>query len=133
MLTEAALICLTLNTYHEARGESITGQYAVVHVVRNRAKYNPENVCKVVFAPYQFSWTITVPGENYAVFNRLLHITKLAWESPADITHGATHYHVRPGCPGGVRPYWTAKMKVTVRIGCHIYYRKKSWISFRLN
>ena len=125
MLTEAALICLVLNVEHETKGESMLGQYAVVHVTRNRAKYNPDNVCKEVFKPYQFSWTIKMPGDTASDFPKYAHIAKMAWDSPADITIGATHYHVRPGCPGGVRPYWIAKMKKTVTIGCHNFYRSK--------
>ena len=125
MSLEAALVCMALNLHHEGRGESLTGQYAIVHTTRNRAKYNPDNVCKVVFAHKQFSWTVQMPGHDSNGFEKSLHIAKLAWESPADVTHGATHYHVRPGCPGGVRPYWTAKMRETVRIGCHIYYRSR--------
>ena len=124
MLTEAALICLVLAVEHEAKGESLLGQYAIVHTIRNRSKYNPKNVCKVVFAPYQFSFTIKFPGDTAKDFPKYAHIAKMAWDSPADVTHGADHYHVRPGCPGGVRPFWTRKMKKTVQIGCHTFYRK---------
>ena len=122
---DTAYLCLALNVSKEARGEPLLGQYAVVHVVRNRAKYNLDNVCKVVFAPYQFSWTITMPSDDLQSLNRSYAIAKLAWDSPADVTKGATHYHVRPGCPGGVRPSWTRKMRKTVQIGCHIFYRRK--------
>ena len=124
MSLEAALICLALNDIHEARGETLLGRYAVVHTARNRAKYNPDNVCKVIFANQQFSWTIKMPGHDSHQFEKSLHRVHMAWLAQ-DMTHGATHYHVRLGCPGGVRPYWAAKMKETVRIGCHIYYRKK--------
>lgn len=118
-------LCLALNSYHEARGESLTGQYAVTHVVRNRAKYDIDQACKVIYDKYQFSWTITVPPNDPRALERHLHLAKLAWDSPADVTKGATHYHVRPGCPGGVRPSWTRKMRKTVQIGCHIFYRRK--------
>ena len=120
MSLEAAIICAALNLIYEARGESLTGQYAVVHVTRNRAKYNPDNVCKVVFAHKQFSWTITMPGHSGGDFEKALHIAKLAWESPGDVTYGATHFHA-----AHIRPYWAASMKRTVRIGNHIFYRKR--------
>ena len=120
MSLDAAHLCLALNLYHEGRGESYTGQYAIVHVVRNRAKYNLENVCKVVFKPYQFSWTITMPPDNQRGLERALHISSLAWDSPADVTYGATHYHA-----AHIKPYWAAQMRVTARIGNHIFYRKK--------
>ena len=124
MSLEAAIICAALNLKHEARGEPLLGQYAVVHVVRNRAKYNPDRVCKVVLAHKQFSWTINMNGHNSHQFEKSIHIAHMAWQSQ-DVTQGATHYHVRPGCPGGVRPYWITKMVKTVQIGCHIFYRQK--------
>ena len=123
MSLEAAIICSALLINHEARGESIPGQYAVVHTARNRAKYNPDNMCKVVFASYQFSWTIKMPGHSSQEFEKALFIAQRAWASQ-DITYGSTHYHVRSGCPGGVKPYWTAKMKKVATIGCHIFYRE---------
>ena len=125
MLTEAALICLVLAVEHESKGEPLLGQYGVVHTIRNRAKYNPERVCKVVFEPFQFSFTIKMPGDTARDFPKYAHIAKMAWDSPADVTNGATYYHVRRGCPGEVRPYWASKMKRTITIGCHNFYRSK--------
>lgn len=120
MSLEAAILCAALNLHHEARGEPLVGQYAIVHATRNRAKWNPDNVCKVVFARKQFSWTNTMPGLSSSNdFEKAIHIAKMAWDSPADITKGATHYHA-----DNIRPYWAAKMKVTVKIGHHIFYRK---------
>ena len=45
--------CMTANIYHEARGESLKGQYAVAHVVMNRIHHEqfPNSVCEVVFQP----------------------------------------------------------------------------------
>ena len=36
MLLETALVCLSLNIYHEAKNQSIVGQAAVAEVVMNR-------------------------------------------------------------------------------------------------
>ena len=54
--------CMTANIYHEARGESIKGQYAVAHVTMNRVHHEqfPDTVCEVVFQPKQFSWSHTI-------------------------------------------------------------------------
>ena len=123
MSLEAAIICAALMIHHEARGETIPGQFAVVHAARNRAKYNPDKFCKVSFAHKQFSWTLTMPGHNSDEFEKALFIAQRAWASQ-DITYGATHFHVRLGCSGGVKPYWTAKMKKTVTLGCHNFYRR---------
>lgn len=49
---------LSLNIYHEAQGEPVYGQVAVGHVTLNRCYKRDQTVEQVVFAPYQFSWTI---------------------------------------------------------------------------
>jgi len=53
------LLCLSLNIYHEARGESIETQEAVAAITMNRtrSKEYPSNVCKVIYEPKAFSWT----------------------------------------------------------------------------
>lgn len=57
--TPAELDCLTRNIYHEARGEQAEGQYAVANVTINRLKSGKwgNNICDVVYAKKQFSWT----------------------------------------------------------------------------
>jgi spore germination cell wall hydrolase CwlJ-like protein len=57
--TPAELTCLTRNIYHEARGEDETGQYAVANVTLNRLKSGKwgNDICQVVYAKKQFSWT----------------------------------------------------------------------------
>ena len=58
-MLSAAVICLALNIYHEARGEPIEGQRAVASVTLNRTLDPrwPSTVCGVVYDPQQFSWT----------------------------------------------------------------------------
>ena len=64
MILETALICLSLNIYHESRGEPIVVQQAVAQVTMNRAQQDPQNVCKEVFRPYQFSWANKLSKET---------------------------------------------------------------------
>ena len=52
-----AVLWLAINLYHEARSEPVEAQVAVVHVVMNRADWNPENVKTVIMKRKQFSWT----------------------------------------------------------------------------
>ena len=50
------LHCLSLNVYHEARGEPIQGQLAVAYVTMNRlvsGRY-PDSICNVVWQDRQF-------------------------------------------------------------------------------
>lgn len=119
-LADAALICAALNLYHEGRGEPLLGQVGIVHVVRNRAKDNPANVCKVVYAYKQFSWTLTNPQvTDLKKFDQILHTTVIAWQF-SDITSGSNHYH-----HVSIRPYWIHKMKYTMTLGTHRYYRSQ--------
>jgi N-acetylmuramoyl-L-alanine amidase len=67
MSIENALLCLALNVYHEARGETVEGQVAVAMVTMNRAGWDTRNVCPTVYKPRQFSWThrdAQPPGET---------------------------------------------------------------------
>ena len=59
MLLETALVCLSLNIYHEAKNQSIVGQAAVAEVVMNRVADHrfPNTVCEVVKqGPVRESW-----------------------------------------------------------------------------
>jgi spore germination cell wall hydrolase CwlJ-like protein len=134
-MISAALMCLAMNVYHEARSEPMIGQYAVAHVVVNRVqstKY-PNDVCAVVHQGFhkgkhrcQFSWycdgkSDRVPegSENW------VRAQMVAWEMMREgrfrgITEGATHYHATY-----VSPRWRSDrgMDLIGRIGSHIFYR----------
>ena len=58
--TPADVECLTKNIYYEAGVEDQTGKYAVAHVTVNRVKTGKwgTDICKVVYARAQFSWTL---------------------------------------------------------------------------
>jgi len=53
--------CMAENLIYEAADQGVIGQRLVMEVMLNRLKagYTPEDVCNVVYAPYQFSWTST--------------------------------------------------------------------------
>lgn len=55
--------CLAENIYHEARGEPVSGQLAVAHVVLNRVEDSrfPDTICAVVRQPNQFHWVARKP------------------------------------------------------------------------
>ena len=114
--------CLARNIYFEARNQPIKGQEAVAHVTLNRLKSGKHgnSICKVVYQPHAFSWTLNsrskmneIKAETLAreiAFNTLLGNTK-------DPTHGATHYHATY-----VTPYWSKKLEKKVKISSHIFY-----------
>lgn len=117
--------CLAENIYHEARGESITGQVAVAAVTLNRVadKRWPNTVCEVVHQRWQFSWTeakvfVFPHGRAYP---QAVLIAKMALGGLiVDPTFNATHYHATWLKPP---PQWAPKFEVTAIIGQHIFYR----------
>ena len=126
MILEAALLCLALNIFHEARGETILGQYAVAQVTMNRAGWDQSRVCKVVYASRQFSWThqparhrkpSRVDPESW---EKAQVIARVTLERPGlmnVLVKDADHYHATY-----VRPKWRKGMTRTARIGRHIFY-----------
>ena len=131
MIIATALMCLSLNLYHEARGEPILGRYAVALVTLNRAKQDHETVCREVFKHKQFSWATgvrKVPGGWHIPahlhpkeadawwYAKVIAKTTLAGRMP-DFTGGSTHYHATY-----VRPYWASAMVEVRTIGLHRFY-----------
>lgn len=133
----AAMMCLALNIYHEARGEPFAGQQAVAHVTMNRAEGNYKNVCDVVAKPKQFSWTgkqfgfvksykkgqfvLTAKGKptDEEAWNQA---RKIAFDTlrgrNKDFTSGATYYHAKT-----VKPDWSKSFRLVMTIGQHKFYR----------
>jgi spore germination cell wall hydrolase CwlJ-like protein len=127
--------CLAMNIYHEARSESLAGQYAVADVVLNRVESNrfPDTVCEVVHQARlwegypvrnkcQFSWycdgKTDTPSEMDAWYRSLSVATQmLSVGKYRGLTEGATHYHT-----DYVDPFWNESMILIGGIGDHIFY-----------
>ena len=143
MLLETAFICLALNTYHEAKNQSLVGQIATAQVVMNRVedKRFPNTICEVVKqGPPRPSWED--PKKEYPIKHRCQFSwycdgkddtpkNEKAWRKAQDVaflviydkikldvTEGATHYHATY-----VKPSWAKTKKRTTRIEKHIFYR----------
>lgn len=135
LLIGAAEHCMALNIYHEARSESLAGQFAVADVVLNRMKSKdyPDTVCGVVkearmWDGYpvrnkcQFSWYCDgkpdKPTEKDAWYRSLDVAQDIMYDNKfRGITEGATHYHTHY-----VNPRWNRNMKLIGTIGDHIFY-----------
>jgi N-acetylmuramoyl-L-alanine amidase len=115
--------CMSLNLYHEARGENILGIIAVGNVVLNRVKLKNESICEIVYANKQFSWTNNLHKKvlpaSLKTFDFIAY--KIINNNFKDFSKGAKWYHSTSIKP----PSWTKKMIVTVRIGNHIFYKEK--------
>lgn len=119
-MLSAALLCLSLNVFHESRGEPLEGQLAVAYVTHHRAAGKPKNYCQVVYAPGQFSWTANKPktDKSSEEWKRAVAVAKSFRYFP-DETNGATFYHAT-----SVSPKWRhSKFKVK-KIGQHVFYKE---------
>ncbi|MCO6382735.1 MAG: cell wall hydrolase [Vannielia sp.] len=122
--------CLAEALYHEARGETVKGQFAVAEVILNRAssKAFPSTVCGVIHQGtgkrYQCQFTYTCDGYSDAIRERGAYerVAKIAWlmlnGAPRTLTGGATYYHTT-----AVRPSWSRRFTRTAQIGVHRFYR----------
>ncbi len=124
--------CLARALYHEARGESIEGQFAVAEVILNRvdSPIFPSSVCGVVNqgasgaanGRCQFSFAcdgnpLTMREvEARALARRIAHLMYAG--APRTLTSGATHFHTTQ-----VAPRWSRVFDRVARIGAHVFYR----------
>lgn len=151
MVLSTALLCLALNVYHEARGESFKGQVAVADVTMNRSYKTGESVCQIVSAYKQFSWLNgsftpiwkwdkghkvvvdqrldpnwikkSTPDESEEWENAKLAAHMALYHMIPDVTHGSTYYHAVY-----VNPKWKHEKVRVAEIGQHIFYRNKKQV-----
>ena len=121
--------CLARAIYFEARGESIKGQAAVAEVILNRvdSPLFPHSICGVVnqggSGGCQFSFTCDGRadsiGDRTAWYVAEKVASALIAGAPRGLTEGATYFHTP-----SVRPSWSKRFDMTVRIGSHYFYRQ---------
>lgn len=133
VVPESELMCLALNDYFEARGESFGGRMAVAQVVLNRAMDNrfPSKICDVIKQNKtrskhrcQFSWYCD--GRSDVPYNSLawrwslkIAVAVLQKDSNfVDPTEGALWYHA-----AFVNPDWAQRLAISTIVGEHIFYK----------
>lgn len=129
-VNDRQLMCLAKNIYYEAGGESDKGKAAVAHVTLNRANSSmfPESICGVVYqknrGTCQFSWVCqrkAYPKTLSERWQESLQIAKQALKGHvSDPTNGALFFHATY-----VSPSWSRTLRRTIRIGNHIFYKKR--------
>lgn len=132
MFLSTALMCLSMNIFHESRGEPLEGRIAVANVTMTRAKNDARNVCRVVLKRKQFSWTLhtkKVGGKTWVnpapiakepvAWAKAVILAQFAlWGLLPERVDNATHFHtVR------VSPYWKDHYVMVAQIGDHIFYK----------
>ncbi|GGF37287.1 hypothetical protein GCM10011321_30330 [Youhaiella tibetensis] len=134
-LADGERLCLTQAIYHEARGESEQGQWAVANVIINRAFSSrfPSTICGVVFQnaqsgkhQCQFSFACdgrSDMGTERRAWKRSMEIADAAFaefqqgKRPGVVPKSALYYHTT-----SVSPNWSATFSRVAAIGAHIFY-----------
>lgn len=123
--------CLQEAIYHEARGETIAGQFAVAEVILNRVDLPsyPDSVCGVVHQnahrsnACQFSYACNGRSRAMSESGARAIAARIAQVmlsgAPRELTDGATHFHTT-----AVRPVWSRRFAQTAQIGTHLFYRE---------
>lgn len=115
--------CLTKNIYYEAADEGRQGKYAVANVTLNRLEEGKwgNDICKVVYAKKQFSWTLrkklpkpdkTVWEESKQIAIEVLEGTRVFGLEDSLFYH-ATYINL---------PKWANPAEHVLTIGRHMFY-----------
>ena len=113
--------CIAKAVYAEARGESREGQRAIAHVILNRMRDNDMTACEVISSRGQFTYDHRFKVTEKEAYHAAQDIAREALEGEKDPTHGAISFHIKK-----VHPCWDSKMKRTVTIGHHYFYRERN-------
>ena len=129
----ASLACLARNVYFEARGEPITGQFAVAEVTMNRkaSRLFPRTVCEVV---YQKSWDPIrkrqVAAFSWTEFGTMPEPRGEEWQRAQQVARAVYYNRYQPQLQGAlyfhatyIRPEWAKEKRRIARIGRHVFYR----------
>jgi len=122
--TPADRDCLTKNIYYEAGVEKVEGKYAVANVTINRLKSGKygKNICEVVYAKKQFSWTNQkkLPKPNPAVWaeSREVAVNALNGARVKNLDK-SMFYHATY-----VKPKWVDNNHYVTQIGQHKFYNQ---------
>ena len=136
-LSKAEKECLVQNVYHEARGESIKGQIAVVYTTLNRSlsetrKYGAtNNICDIVKAPNAFSWYDgTVKAiTNPTAWNKAVAVVEsvlVSYSLQNSPVKDATHYVNKKKATAKAKWWKSKKMVQLAQLDNHEFYKQKN-------
>lgn len=133
--TQKEFDCLARNIYYEAGVENFVGKVAVAQVTINRVKTGAwgKNICKVVYAKDQFSWT--KDKKRAWLQNR-----GPAWEESKLAASQVLHYGIRVKPlkkalfyhADYVKPHWSDNTKRITKLGQHIFYTQAKDTNIKL-
>lgn len=135
--TEKDVDCLARNIFYEAGVEDQLGKYAVAQVTLNRVKANYKkwgnNICSVVYAPKQFSWT-SVKKRAWVkpkgkLWEESVHVARAVLDVGIRVRplKKALFYHT-----DYVNPKWKDESKQITQIGAHIFYTQSKGSTIKI-
>ena len=126
-ITEREKTCLIRNVFYESNSEPYLGKIAVAQVTWNRVKYGKwgKDICKVVYAPGQFSWTVEPHKRNSRIGGKGWEDTIQAVEDFINGTRVAKLENSMFFHASYVRPNWHTWADRIKQIGNHIFYELK--------
>lgn len=119
--------CLTRNVFYESRGEPYWGKIAVAQVTWNRVKHGKwgQDICRVVHAPGQFSWTVEphkrtspIGGPGWA--DTMQAVEDFVNGVRVEKLENSMYFHA-----SYVKPNWHTWADRVKQIGNHIFYALK--------
>jgi N-acetylmuramoyl-L-alanine amidase len=144
-MLSSAVICLALNIYFEARGESLLAQTAVAYATTNRLEekgFSESQMCKLVWEKGQFSWTRHLKfydkpaDEEYVLSKQFMKGHKIResyeWNESIELSKKVLKKEISN--PIGkannfhdltVEPRWSRKFKFIKKIGVFKFYQEK--------
>jgi spore germination cell wall hydrolase CwlJ-like protein len=126
-ITEREKTCLIRNVFYESGSEPYLGKIAVAQVTWNRVKYGQwgQDICRVVYAPGQFSWTVETHKRNSRIGGPGWEDTIQAVEDFINGTRVARLENSMFFHASYVKPNWHKWADRIKQIGNHIFYELK--------
>jgi spore germination cell wall hydrolase CwlJ-like protein len=127
VITARERTCLVRNVFYEAGGEPYEGKIAVAQVTWNRLRSGAwgRDLCGVIHAPNQFSWTRDTVKRNRPLNGAQVAAVQTAVDDflsgiRVSKLNNATHFHA-----SYVRPGWATSEARVKSIGGHVFYALK--------
>jgi len=123
--TDRDVLCLAYSIFREAGTLATPAQYAVgqVHINRLLVGSWGRQLCEVVYAPAQFSWTLSRTQTQWSQ-QQMQSTRAIAWNliqgirvKPLD-SDSILHYHATY-----VHPNWSQRSRIVAQAGPHVFYR----------
>lgn len=126
-ITERERTCLIRNVFYESGSEPYLGKIAVAQVTWNRVKHGQwgRDICSVVYAPGQFSWTVEAHKRNAKIGGPGWENTIQAVEDFINGTRIARLENSMFFHASYVKPNWHRWADRVKQIGNHIFYALK--------